>query len=302
MNWADLRVLLAVGRAETLTEAGRQLQLDQTTVSRRLTQLEGALGAAVVIRSRDGLSLTAAGERLFRAAELVEATVIEAQRDVLGRDAELSGKLRVTTADMFAQHHADLFTSFAERYPRVAMEVSTGYSMRSLARREADVALRFTAAPEPFLFGRKLVRFAYAPYAAQSLVRRIGKRARLTSFPWLAWDPSVGARRTERWMQEHLASARVVGWFDGWLAYFAAAQAGLGAAVLPCAYAEGAGLVRLRRPFDELGYDLWALTHQDLRRTARVRVFLEHVGHYVQARRGYLESGASGPRGSGQSR
>ena len=289
MNWADLRILLAIGRADTMTAAGRALGLDQTTVSRRLEQLEASLSCALVVRDREGLSLTAAGKRLLAAAEQVETAVLDAQRDILGRDTELRGGLHITTADMFAQHHADLFATFAQRYPQVALQISTGYAQRSLARREADVALRFTDKPEPYLFGRKLTRFAYAPYAAAALVERVGRRARLERFPWLAWDPSVGARGSDRWLRKHVPGATIAGRFDAGVAMRAAAAAGLGVALMPCVYGEAAGLVRLRPPVAELGYDLWVLTHEDLRNTARVRAFLEHAAAYVDARRAQFE-------------
>ncbi|MDH5674299.1 MAG: LysR family transcriptional regulator [Myxococcales bacterium] len=292
MNWADLHILLAVARTDSLTAAGRSLGLDQTTVSRRLGRLEEALGASLVVRSRDGHALTPAGERLVRAAELVETTVLDAERDLLGRDRELQGRLRIASADILVQHGAALMGSFIERYPQVELEVTSGSTQRSLSRREADVALRFTAKPEPQLVGRKLVRFAYAPYAAEVLVKRIGRRARLDRFPWLGWDSSLGARGTERWMAKHAKAAKVIARFDAWAALHAAAVAGLGAAIMPCVYADSSGLIRLRRPVDELGYDLWVLTHEDLRRTARVRAFIEHAAAFMQARRRAIEGDA----------
>lgn len=291
MNWADLRILLAVARARTLTAAAQTLGLDQTTVSRRLEQLEESVGSPLLIRDRKGVQLTSAGERLVRAAEQMETAVVDAERAIVGRDQNLAGTLRVTLPDMLAQHHADLFADFVDHYPGLQLELSIGYTQRSLARREADVALRFTRKPEAQLFGRKLVRFAYAPYAAPALVNRVGTRAPLERLPWLGWDPAVGARATERWMRKHVPRATIVARFDAGPALHAAVTAGLGAAIMPCVYGDAAGLMRLRPPFPELGYDLWVLTHEDLRRTARVRAFIEHAAHYVEARRRDFEGG-----------
>lgn len=289
MNWADLRILLAAARAQTMTEAARAVGLDQTTVSRRLEQLEDAVGSPLLVRDRKGMQLTPAGERLMRAAEQMETLVVDAERDIVGKDQALEGLLRVTLPDMLAQNHADLFAEFSNRYPGVRLDLSIGYAQRSLVRREADVALRFTKKPEAQLFGRKLVRFAYAPYATQRLVNTIGPRAPMDRLPWLAWDPTLGARGTERWLRKHVPRARIVARFDAGPALHAAVEAGLGAAIMPCVYGDSAGLVRLKPPFPELGYDLWALTHEDLRRTARVRAFLEHAATYVNKRRTEIE-------------
>jgi len=58
LNWDDLKILLAVARAGSLSRAAVQLGLGQSTVSRRLSGLEATLGTKLFKRSKTGLVLT----------------------------------------------------------------------------------------------------------------------------------------------------------------------------------------------------------------------------------------------------
>lgn len=153
VNWNDLSVLLAVSRSSTMTGAARRLGVDQTTVSRRLRALEESVGVRLVSRRRDGITLTEAGLEAARAGEIMETVATDLERSLVGSDAQLAGTVRVTTVALLAHHHPDLFSGFAERYPAIELEVETASSFRSLSRREADLAIRFTDRPDPSLFG-----------------------------------------------------------------------------------------------------------------------------------------------------
>lgn len=286
VNWDNLSLLLEVSRSATMTETATRLGLNQTTVSRRLAALEASLGVQLVQRRRDGIELTEAGTDAVRSLEVMETVANDLERKLLGRDTELAGHLTVTTTDALTQHHPDLFTSFAERYPAVELELDTTFSPRSLARREAEVAIRWALKPDDTLFGRKLARVEYALYAATELVESVGRRASLEAYPWLAFTVDSKAKLTDRWMAEYVPSARIVCRYTHTLSMHAAIRAGSGVGFMPCAFADpDAGLVRLRGVQPGFGYDLWLLTHPDLSRTARVRAFLSHAGEYFDARK-----------------
>ena len=281
MNWADLNTLLAVARSETLTAAAATLAVNQTTVSRRLDALEESLGTRLVERDRRGVRLTVGGERAKATAEQMEALVFELERELIGGDARLSGNLRVTTTDTIAAYHPELFSGFAERYPEVALEVATSYRERSLTRREADLAIRWTKQPAEHLFGRKVAHVHYALYAAKPLVARIGLHAKLDRYPWVGWDAASGDRLTDRWVAGNVLNARVVCRYDSALTLHAAVRSGVGAGFVPCAYADAwPELVRIRPVEPSFAYDIWALAPSELATTARVRAFMSHAGEY----------------------
>ncbi len=226
MNWRDLRLLLEVSRSTTMTETAKRLGMNQTAVSRRLEALEESIGVQLVHRRRDGIGLSDAGAEAVRAIEVMETVANDLERTLVGGDHELAGRVTLTTTDSITHYHPDLFTSFAERYPAVDLEVDTDFSPRSLTRREADVAIRWTLAPDEGLVGRKLARVEYALYAAERLVASIGRRAKLSNYPWLAFTAASNAKLTERWMASNVPEATIVCRYNHTLSMYAAIRSG----------------------------------------------------------------------------
>ena len=285
VQWDDLNVLLAVSRHPTMTAAAQQLRVDQTTVSRRLQALERALRTQLIQRRRDGVELTEAGREVARSAELMETVSLDLERTLLGTDGRLEGPLRVTTLPIIGALHPELFTMFAERHPGIALEVETAIAMRDLKRREADVGIRWTRRPEDGLIMHKLARAELALYCASSLRERIGKRARLRRFPWVAVGDVRGVSEFERWRLERAPDAKVICRYEDLMSMHAAIRAGAGVGFLPCAMGDlDDALIRLRPIEKKFGFDVWCFTHEDLAGTARVRSFIDHVRAYFGAR------------------
>ena len=280
MNWDDLRFFLALVKAGTMAKAARELGVAQTTVARRIQALESTLRVRLLERDDSGLVPSPAGEEVLEAAQSTRHAVDQLTRRVLGLDERLSGKLRITTIDMIAVYDTALFRTFAERYPGVELELGITPTPQDLSRREADVAIRWTDSPPPYLVGRKLFRAEYALYGAQSIVDTFGD-VPVTELPWLGWDPKSGARVTDAWMETHVPNARIAGRFDHAVALHAALLEGMGIAFVPCRYGDSFSKLRKLAPADpEFAIDLWALTHPDLRATARVRAFMTHAASY----------------------
>jgi len=297
MNWNDLSALVAVSRTRTMKGAAKQLGVDQTTVSRRIRALEAAIDVKLVVRHRDGVELTDAGREAARSGEVIETIIHDLERNLAGVDTELAGRLRVTTLDMMPQYHPDLFSSFSAHYPAVELEIETNATRRSLARREADVALRWTHQPDPGLFGRKLGRAEYALYASKALHESMRAGATIAAYPWLAFTADSGAVLTERFMEELAPEATIACRYSDALSMHAALRAGAGIGFMPCPFADpDPELVRLRDVEPDFGYDIWCLTHPDLRATGRVRAFLAHAGAYLDARKD-LYAGRAKPGG-----
>lgn len=283
MDWNDLKVLLAFARHGTLQRAAKTLDTTHTTVSRRLKALEAQVGSRLLERTATGARLTPAGYELAHAATQMETAALAAENRVAGRDARLSGRLRVTTLDAMAAAFAPFFTEFSREHPEVRLEMTVSNAAVSLSRREADVAIRATSSPPEHLVGRKVGRLEYAVYAARSLVESLPENAPLSAFPWIKPQARLGARLTEAWMAEHAPGARVVGEFDTMLSIGAAAEAGMGASLLSCwAGDTSEELVRLTDVLPAMGVDVWVLTHEDLRTAARVRAFTDFMVERVR--------------------
>jgi DNA-binding transcriptional LysR family regulator len=278
MNWDDLRYILEVSRGRTLSTAALALGVTHTTVSRRLRACEQQLGARLFERMADGMYPTAAGEELVQIAKSFEDKVLAAEGRVLGRDIELSGRLRVSTLDILFAIGRDAFASFVERFPRIELTVTTPMEAVSLTHREADVALRMSSSPHEGLVGRKLGKLAFAVFASAALVNRIGEDAGYADFPWIGIDEQMDSRWLSAWLKTNAAGASIVVRADeNAMLMRQMLLTGVGVFFLPVWEGEALGLQRVGPLLTDIPTDVWLLTHQDLRHAGRVRVFIDHM-------------------------
>ena len=283
LGWDDLRTVLAVVRAGGLTGAARDLAVNHSTVFRRLGALEADLGTLLFDRAPGGYRPTEAGARLVLAAERMEAEALAADRDVTGRDTRLAGRLRVTSSETLAFRllPAEL-ARFRDRHPGILVELLIDNRQLDLSRREADVALRATRPVQGDLWGRKLADMRWAPYAAAGLVERHGMPGGLDGLarlPVIGWGETALPVKAAEWLAETVPDEAVVFRSSSLINQMRCALAGMGVAVLPRYLADPEpGLVRLLPDVPELTRELWLITHQDLKATARVRAFMEVVG------------------------
>ncbi|MFT5435253.1 MAG: DNA-binding transcriptional LysR family regulator [Myxococcota bacterium] len=283
MDWDNLRFALALSRDGSLTAAATSLGVTHTTVGRRLRTMEDTLGVRLFDRTPEGFMVTPAGHDLVSVAEGMEAKLLAMESRVLGRDAELSGALRVSTMDMLFRCYHSVFSSFTERYPSVKLTVSSSDTAVSLLRREADVALRLTNSPPEYLVGRKLTRLDFAVYGQTELVQSIGADAGYDAFPWLSWDERLDMGWLDAWLATNAPAARVALRLDfSSLGLREAVIAGLGIHFL--ARVDGDSDPRLTQigpTHPEFGRDVWVLTLAELRSSHRIRVFMDHVANAI---------------------
>lgn len=291
MDWESLRYVLAVARRGSLNQAATSLGVTHTTVGRRIRGLEGDLRVRLFDRTPEGFVPTAAGQELVRLAAAFEDEVLAAEGRVLGRDTKLGGRLRVSTLDFVYERFVGAFSSFCEHHPSVELTISAENRDVSLARREADVALRLSNAPPEHLVGRRVGRVEFAVYGSVELVERIGADASYGAYPWLGRDPHRPSSWMREWMKRHAPNARIACCVDSSaMVLRRSIAAGIGVQFLPCFYADTLpGLKRIGPIHRELGRDLWLLTLAELRRNHRVRSFIEHMGEALKSSRRTLE-------------
>jgi DNA-binding transcriptional LysR family regulator len=301
LDWSDLRYALAIGRVGSVSAAARQLGVNATTVQRRLDALEKRLGARLFDRARTGYQPTEAGRVVIDQARRMADQADEIERTVLGRDRELTGPLRVTTAFAIMEHLLPQpLAAFSRAYPGIEVEVVENAFLVDLARRhadsagtwsrlEADVALRLSANVAEHLVGRKLGQAQcriYALRGARDLPQAITPLpVLLKEAPWVAFERDATSRVYDRWMRQNLEQAQVRVRVDIFNAKAAMLRTGIGVGLLPTFMeARLPELVPVSDPIPEVAVPVWMLTHPDLRQTARVRVFMQHVGDALAER------------------
>ncbi len=292
MNWDDLRIALSVAAEGSVASAARKLGLSHSTVLRRVAGFEKRLGLRLFERLPTGYAATQGGEELLSAAQRMGEIAAALELRLAGQDLRLTGGIRVTTTDtLMVTLLPELFAGFRQAYPGFVIDVAVSNQMFNITRRDADVAIRPANDPPEALVGRRVASAARAIYGGKQYAAR-GRLtlADLAVEPWLAPDDSLAQTSIAQWMQATLPGAEIVFRADSLVALADAAAAGLGLVALPCYLGDARpGLVRVRPPIAEMATTLWLLTHPDLRRTARVRAFLDFAGDWLKQRRGLLE-------------
>lgn len=283
LQWDDLSLLLAICRAGTLAGAARSLRLSHSTVFRRLNSIEDKLEARFFERLPHGYVMTEAGEAAMRAAERIDSEVMGLSRELLGRDLRLQGTIRVTAPEGISLYLlSPLLNRFCQRHPEIRIDLAITSSHLELARREADLAVRVTEAPPDTSLGRRLCRFAVGFYASREYLKD-NPHGRFEDYDWLITQGSIERLPPSVWSQGNRQQVRVVMSSDNSRLLVQAAEAGLGVIPLPCFWGDGhTGLVRVVDEPDEMKWDLWLLTHPDLRKTARVRSLMTFLYEELQ--------------------
>jgi DNA-binding transcriptional LysR family regulator len=115
---------------------------------------------------------------------------------------------------------------------------------------------------------------------------------------WVMPNDELAGTSVARWMRTAVPQAKIVLRTNSLLVLRDAAAAHLGLAALPCYLADTCdNLVRVHPPIEAMATALWILTHEDLRRTARVRAFIQFAAAALSRQRALLE-GVS-PRSAG---
>ncbi len=271
-DWDDLRVFLAIYRQQTVRSAAKTLGVSHSTTFRRIANLETKLGARLFDRTPEGFILTAAGERALEHAERIEGDVIGLERDVFGQDTRLAGPIRITLPPPIAQFLVmPHLVEFGRLYPEIEIEMESTYAFTDLSRRDADIAIRVSRAPDDYLVGRRLPDMAEAVYATPEYVARHTFTGDDPTARWIGWRDK---EKVPNWIKKSNYPRCQTHWrLPNMLVQLEAAKAGLGMGIVSCFIGDMEPTL-MRVPPGELYQSMpgWVLTHPDLRTTERVRV------------------------------
>lgn len=283
MNWNDLRVFLALAREGSIRAAAVRLSVSHSTVVRRIEALETSLRVRLFERLPMGYTLTPVGEAMLKQAEKVENAVHGLELSVIGQDTKLSGKIRVTTASNFMLE--ELITPHLQQfkliYPDIDIEINTSYDVIDLAKREADVAIRYMKSPPEYLVGHCLPSFHVSYYASHEYLAQHDLKADPPTANWIGMD-EIASFPTSRWLRDSPYPHIPVRWCLPLMSLKAAAKAGLGMVVLPCFVGDKDPQLQRVPPEKVVPYSPgWVLTLDDLRTTERVRVFVAFIAKAI---------------------
>jgi DNA-binding transcriptional LysR family regulator len=283
LDWDDLRYYLAVAREGSTIAAGRALQVNQSTVHRRLAALERRIGRPLVRRHPSGYRLTELGEEMVAHAEAVERAVLAFEQHLETSRREVVGAVRMTCPEplVYRITQSSLLDRFHARYPAIRVEFVMSDKYLDLAKGEVDIALRSGDTDDNELVGRKVADSIWAVYASQKYVALHGSPARvedLERHPLVGFDDTMANHRAAQWLRRVAPNGKIVARNNSVLGLLYAVKAGIGVAPLPTALGDAEeDLVRVLEPVPELARIWRLLTTPELRRTPRVAALFDFL-------------------------
>jgi DNA-binding transcriptional LysR family regulator len=296
LDWNDLRYFLAVARDGSTLAAARRLRVSQTTVARRISALEEALGLSLFDKRQAGYTLTPVGTDLLDRAEQVEQSAGGFAEAAAAQSRDLSGSVKITTEEIYAiTLLAPLLAELHQRHPEIRIELDTSQTVRDLGAGEADISLRSTEQVEQpaGVVGRRLCIDDWTLYCSRAYAAQHGAPKKLEE---LRHHPIIGGGGGNLW-RHYQAWLQALGLEDQVAMHHATSggllsgvRSGFGIAVLPCVVADGdPELHRCIPPRTEHGRVLWLFTHDRVRHSPRVRATIDFLYEGLRRHIGRLE-------------
>jgi DNA-binding transcriptional LysR family regulator len=281
MDWNDIPLFLALYRSGSLTQAAKDLGVVTTTVGRRVVALEAALGKTLFTRSPAGYQPTEDAHRLVSLAGDVERHMHALERNVLSTRVEVAGRVRLSTLDIIAQRLlAPAVGRLLSAYPDISLELVGELQTVSLARREAEIALRTSKPDSDSLVARTIGQIRLGLYASNDYLAARGAPAppahRLDGHVLVGLEERFAQVAEMQWMAERCTAPRYALRSNSVTVLEQAAAEGVGLAILPMRFGEQNARLRCVAP-NIHGRSLWLVVHADLRDVPCIRVVMEWI-------------------------
>jgi DNA-binding transcriptional LysR family regulator len=275
-NWDDLRFFLRAAQQKTLAGAARSLGVQHTTIGRRLSVLERAFGAPLVLRGPEGLTLTPLGQRIAPLVLEVERAVSAARAAVKAECARVRLSVPQALTALFTQGLAQL----RRDQPQISLEIISDNRPPDLKRGEVDLAVLVRTVIDVDLVRRSLGDIGWSLYATDIyLARHPGPvdPHDLSGHEIVALKAESTSAPAAKWLAEHGANATVVSRSNASASLVAAAVAGAGLALLPCFLAEAEPALKRLTPDVLIKHPVSLAYRREVRLAEPVRVAIRFV-------------------------
>jgi len=297
-DWADIRLFLAILDRGSLVGAADHLNLTQPSVGRRLAAMEARFGTSLFARAGRRMQLTDAGEAILDSARRMEREMLAIERSLEVQSTALVGEVTISaTEGTGTEWLTPVLLNFHARYPEILLKVQIENRQVDLLRREADIALRLGQPKQPDLIAKRLVTVGFGLYASKSYLRRAPPLNTLDDLH--AHDlvglqaGGAGMHGVSMFPAGQALPGTIVYLSNSSAAQLSAVQAGFGIGILSHRWAVIAGkLTRVLPDFTAASIDLWLVTHEELRHSARIRAVFDFIAVRAQADAELFERGS----------
>ncbi len=298
LDWSALRDFLAVAETGSLSRAAKKLRLSQPTLSRRIAGLEAQLKAQLFQRTPRGLVLTEAGDKVLSGARRVEQEALAIERQAEAAQAALTGTVRISLAEILgALWLPPRLAAFHAQYPALCIEVLVDNRAVNLVRREADIAVRMFRPEQPDLIAKKVGTMYMGLYGSREYFARRGEpqtKEDLKGHTLVGFDESMSQRPPVQRLEAMFSRDRIVHRSTSFIGQFQATLAGIGLGVHECISADADPHLKRVLPEDvNHPLEVWLVTHEDMRRSPRVRAVFDYLETCFTAEKNQLQGMAA---------
>lgn len=280
---ADVELVLALVRANTLAGAGERLGVDASTVFRSLQRIEKGLGQRLFERSRTGYQPLELAQVLATHGEQLEVQLESARSAAQASPEQVSGSVRITTTDTILHGLvAPALKLLQPAHPLLSYELHAGNELASLTRRDADIAVRATRRPPQHLVGKHVGPIRMALFATKKGgPKRFDADVAATAH-WVAPDDALPDHPSVVWRKKHFPKVAPRYRVNSILTVAEMVGQGMGIGLLPVFLARGRNdLVALTDALEECQTELWLLTHTESRHLRRVSTVFSHLAQHM---------------------
>ncbi len=297
MNWQDLQIFLEVARTQRLSDAARRLNMDHSTVSRRIRRFEGELNTQLFERSTQGYRLTVAGVQLLEFSERMGHEATGALENIRDQNLQLSGAIRLGVTEGFGAHViTPLLSAFTAQHPEVFIELLALPRVVSLSRHEADLAIIIDRPVNKEMVVSRLCDYRLKLYGQKHYLQ---KQAAITSKDALVHLPMIG-------YVDDLVFSNQLCYLDplmtslpsrpaftlrstSIITQLHAVRAGMGLAILPCFMAsQQPDLEVVLEGEVDVVRSFWIAARSEQRELLRVRLLWQFLRQAIAINQGFL--------------
>jgi DNA-binding transcriptional LysR family regulator len=275
IDWNDYQAFILVAQSGQISKAAKKMRVDATTVGRRIRRLETRLGTTLFEQTREGQSLTEAGEKLLNSIEIMASAAeagVQEQRTSKGP----SGQLRISVAEGFGSWFLTRHVNeFALSYPNIRLDLVASSGFLSPSKREADIAVVLSRPRAGHVIAQKLATYALKLYASKPYIEKRGQPQRLEELkarhelvgyiPDLLYAPELNyLDEVQPGLTPRIRSSSIN-------AQHQLVAAGVGIGVLPCFIGDADPNLNVVLPHVKIERHFWLVTHKDNRTLERVK-------------------------------
>lgn len=264
MDWNHFKILEALATSGTISLASKSLKIDVSTLTRNLQKIEAGYGKKLFKKDGTYYLPTLDGVEVLRKCRELKAIV-----DSMGFEATGHKKVTITSLESFFNHY------LIPRIPHFSFSIELLEADRTLnlARREADVAIRFARPTTGEYIVKELFKVGYAVYASQNFG---AKDFSLDKAPWAVLNDQFEQLDDIRWIRNSIGSVKAAYQLTSYQQILTFLASGKAVGILPCFIGDRIpGLCRVHSEEPIFFRTGWMAIHKDIINLAAVREFKE---------------------------